>query len=235
MRGLAVYDLHNALTTAPPFPNKQTGETREILLIRHGNTSLNSNDLSIDRIRAWKDPPLSAEGVKEAERLGDKIKRNPPDVLVSSDLKRACQTAQIISARTGAPIVETTKSLRPWDLGDFAGRLSKDVMPAILTFARDRPNEPVPGGESFETFRRRLVGGLKEILARYQGYVGLVTHYRVEQLLKAMAANDWDGTVDFEVFGELKGIGTGTALKMEVPVSALQQLGQAPQQRLRSA
>ena len=228
LRTLAIHDLADGLTSQSKPKPRPEGDTRKILLIRHGATSLNNDDVSVDRVRGWKDIPLSPDGVKEVERLGDKIKRDPPDVLVTSDLKRACETAKIISARTGVPVVEITKAFRPWDVGSLAGQLSKKIVPVLADYASNKPDEPVSSRESFNDFRKRFLGGLKETLQKYDGVVGIVTHHRGERLLRAWAAKGFppDGAVDIAVFSEHGGA-TGSARTMQIPMAALQQFGEA--------
>ena len=88
--------------------HKQNG-SRSIQIIRHGATNLNNDDVSVDRIRGWANVPLSDDGREEALRLADMITSNPPDVLVSSDLERALDTAKIISNCANVPIGMVTE------------------------------------------------------------------------------------------------------------------------------
>ena len=102
-------------------PNALAVPTRTIQLIRHGATRLNNDDVSVDRIRGWKDIPLSPDGKKEAERIGREIAKNPPDFIASSDLERAYDTAKAIADACDMAVGDVTKGFRPWNLGDFEG------------------------------------------------------------------------------------------------------------------
>lgn len=197
-------------------------ELRKVHIIRHGATSLNSTDASMDRIRGWKDVPLSPEGRKEAEKLGDKLAKAPPSVLVSSDLKRAHDTAQIISDKTGAPYDGSTHMFRPWNVGDYAGQLSSKVLPILGKYAAEKPEEQVPGGESFNDFRQRFLNGLLAVLIKHDGDVGVVAHHRNERLLNAWAKAGFkpDGTIDEKEFNS-KGESTGGAQSMVIPMDKL--------------
>jgi broad specificity phosphatase PhoE len=200
-------------------------ETRTIMLIRHGATKLNNDDVSVDRIRGWKDIPLSKDGEEEAHHLGEKIKNlsDKPDVIVSSDLKRAADTASIISEITGIPLVEETKNFRPWNVGEYAGSVTKDAVPVLAKFATEKPDEKLPGGESFDDFARRFFGGVSKVLSQHKGKVAIVTHHRGERLMKAWIKNGCppDGEIDKTEFCK-KGEPTGAIMDLKIPMNALE-------------
>ncbi len=198
-----------------------TDKTRTIMLIRHGATKLNNDDVSVDRIRGWKDIPLSKEGEEEAIRLGKEIKKDKPSVIISSDLKRAADTAAIISDMNDIPMKET-KDFRPWDVGDYAGTVSKDTVPILVDYATNKPKEDLPGGESFDDFAGRFFGGLAKVLDQYDGKVAIVTHHRGERLMKAWIKNGSpaDGEIDKAEFCK-KGEPTGAVMNLKIPVHAL--------------
>lgn len=193
---------------------------RTILMIRHGATELNNDDVSVDRIRGWKDIPLSEEGRKEAKRIAEKLKDSPPDVIFSSDLKRAHDTAKEISKATGAPIIEASKGFRPWDVGDLAGQTSQKAIPILADYAENKPDKKVAGGESFNEFRERFFGAVSKALDKEDGVVAIVAHHRNERLLKAWIKKNCpeDGDIDIKEFNR-KGEPTGSAerLKINVP------------------
>lgn len=201
---------------------KKKGGQRDVMVIRHGATHLNNQDTSVDRIRGWLDVPLSEDGISEAEKSAKKIEKQPPDVLFCSDLKRARETARIIADACGLPEPTPTKSLRPWDVGKFAGVSSKIGVPALLDYAMNKPNEKVPNGESFNDFRNRFFEGLSEILNGNDGCVGIVTHHRCERLLSAWEAAGFpsDGSIDGKVFSK-KGEGTAGFEIMSIPQGKL--------------
>ena len=163
------------------------------LLIRHGSTALNSEDSSVDRIRAWKDEPLDEGGIAGAHKTADAMaagKIPKPDYLATSDLSRAHDTAKIVAQKNNLPIKEVTKALRPWDLGQFAGKKTSEVHQKILTYIA-KPDVPVPGGESFNSFKNRFVQGMKFLRAKYPGQTpGLVSHHRVDRLIEYLQNGD---------------------------------------------
>lgn len=200
--------------------------SRDIVIIRHGATKLNNDDVSVDRIRGWKDIPLSDDGRKEAEKLGDKLKKTDvPHHMVTSDLKRAHETANIISDKIGVPVAEATESFRPWNVGEYAGEKSEKAIPILAHYAENTPDKPMPKGESFNQFKQRYFDGLKDALEKYPGKVAVVTHHRGERLLKAWkkAGFPANGDIDIKEFNQ-KGEATGHAENMSIPVSALKKV-----------
>ena len=198
------------------------GSERHLQLIRHGATRLNNDDVSVDRIRGWKDVPLSPDGKSEAESLAKVIAKNPPDALFSSDLCRAEETASIIAKACGLKMEKATKDFRPWNVGEFAGQKSKEAVPILAEYATETPDKPVPGGESFNSFRGRFFKGLLKALQSNDGLVAVVSHHRAERLLKAWAKAGFpkDGAIDEAEFSK-KGEPTGHCEILKIPLARL--------------
>lgn len=196
---------------------------KHVLIIRHGSTELNNHqDESKDKIRGFMNVPLDYKGRQQAKKLAEGLKA---DVLVSSDLARASETAFIISQATKIPLALVTPAFRPWDLGKYTGKSSKEC--ADIDKFVERPNEKVPSGggfqgESFNSFRHRLFGGLYGVLSRPTGLVGVVTHHRVERLLEAWRAAGYPRNLDIDVkvFAQ-KGEAPGKAIDFVVPLERL--------------
>src|SRR5215469_6722522 len=115
-------------------------------IVRHGKTRLNDEtSASVDRERGWSDVPLTPEGRQEAKAAALKLKSKGIEAIVSSDLNRAKETANIIGGILGIK-PEFSFELRPWNLGDLTGRVMKEAKPQICAYAK-KPEEKVPGGE----------------------------------------------------------------------------------------
>ena len=195
--------------------------TRIIQLIRHGATKLNNDDVSVDRIRGWSDVPLSPDGHEEAIKLGDSLASDPPNSIVSSDLLRAEETAKIISKLTKSPLVESSKSFRPWNVGDYTGKLTSDCIP-ILEEHTKNPNKELPGGESFNSFKTRFLKGLLNALNKHHGMIALVTHHRGERLLKAWKEGRYN-KINLSEFNR-RGEHTGSAEAFLIPMDKLREM-----------
>lgn len=68
---------------------------KRIYIIRHGQTYINN----YNKMQGWCDTPLTEKGVKEAEAIGETLKSVPFDIALSSDLKRASDTCDLIIER----------------------------------------------------------------------------------------------------------------------------------------
>jgi len=188
-------------------------------LIRHGATKYNnSTDESADRIRGWMDIPLSKEGVQEADKLADGLKNSGITRIFTSDLSRAEETAEAIAESLEIDYVPTM-NLRPWNLGKFAGQSTKDALPEIAEYVRNKPDEKVPEGESFNSFKKRAFEGLSMVVKSADSNVAMVTHHRIERLLKAWVKKGCppDHSIDMGTFlskGEDPGHSERVAVKM---------------------
>ena len=192
--------------------NKGSNPTnRNILVVRHGSTAM--NDPGDERIRAWIDVPLDEKGIEEAKAVGRRLK-GLIDVIIASDLIRTRQTAKEISKETGAPIIAFTKAARPWDVGDFAGKPVPEVLPLLYKAAKDTPGEKLPGGESFDSFRKRWLQEVKEIEKAFPDKrIAIVTHHRNERMYDAWKKKGAPENLDFDwdTFA-VKGIPPGNVL-----------------------
>ena len=87
-----------------------------IYIIRHGQTDWNIEH----RTQGQTDISLNANGIKQAELSTKKIENLKIDNIISSDLKRAYLTAQIINKNFNKRI-ETDKRLREFCFGTLEG------------------------------------------------------------------------------------------------------------------
>jgi broad specificity phosphatase PhoE len=133
------------------------------------------------------DLPLSKQGREEAENTARELRKTDLDVVFCSDLVRSRDTARAIAKVCGCEVIEL-RALRPWDLGKFTGQPVKQANSEIEEFACRKPDARVPDGESFDTFRSRLFGGLKSIVGFNAAEPALIVHNVVERVLKGWVA-----------------------------------------------
>ena len=93
-----------------------------IFLVRHGETVDNARQI----MQGQTQGELNARGREQAQHLADRLATEQVDAVVSSDLRRAIQTAEYISARHGLS-VSVTPLLRERDWGSFTGRFIPDL------------------------------------------------------------------------------------------------------------
>lgn len=85
--------------------------------IRHGSTQWNR----LGKLQGQLDTDLTEEGREQARLLGNRLAKEEWDGILSSDLSRAKETAQIISDLAGIPIIRTDKRLRERKYGQVEG------------------------------------------------------------------------------------------------------------------
>ena len=132
-------------------------KTPVLYVIRHGRTSYNQKGL----FRGEADIPLTEEGYKDAEQAANELSNIEPAFIASSDKKRAIQTAKVLAKDTGIEI-HPHSDLRAWNLGKFSGEpKNKENLAELEQYIKD-PDKAVPGGESLQDFRDRVLPMLAE-------------------------------------------------------------------------
>jgi broad specificity phosphatase PhoE len=128
---------------------------RRLVLLRHGQTDYNVGG----RMQGHLDSMLTETGVEQAASVAPEIARLVPDRLISSDLKRAVDTADLVSAACGLPVKYDAR-LRETHLGEWQGRTVAEIehgWPGAIATWRSDPGWAPPGGESrIEVVRRSL-------------------------------------------------------------------------------
>jgi probable phosphoglycerate mutase len=159
-------------------------DATRIIAIRHGETAWNVDT----RIQGQLDVPLNETGRWQAQRLARALAaREPIDVVYTSDLLRAWETARAVSETTGAPVV-SDEGLRERGFGVFQGKTFAEIEASLPEEAlRWRKRDPFwapEGGESLTAMRRRVVETLQTLASRHTGeQIVLVAHGGVLDLL----------------------------------------------------
>ena len=136
-----------------------------ILLARHGETDWNREG----RWQGWADPPLNDTGREQARRLAGELRPMRFDAVYSSDLRRAHETAEILAAPHGAPVVVDT-GLREIDVGSWSGLTRAEI-------AEQFPDGRRPDGETHEEHGARVREAVARIArAHLGGRILLVGH-----------------------------------------------------------
>jgi probable phosphoglycerate mutase len=154
-----------------------------LLAIRHGETEWNSQG----RFQGHLNSALNREGLAQAQALGERLSAERFDLLLSSDLGRALQTASAIAMRSGHEIVVEPR-LRERRMGIFQGLTPAEVQARYPSeYARFRSHDPdyvIPEGESARQFYERSVACFTELATRHAGLTfAAVTHGGVLAML----------------------------------------------------
>ena len=139
-----------------------------ILLVRHGETDGNAA-----RILQRPDEPLNERGIRQAERLAQRLSARGFVRILCSDLLRARMTAAPLAARSGITI-EESPLLQERNFGDLRG-----VPYAELTENPFGPDFAPPNGEDWPAFHARVADAFALIASRRRSVNGtlvVVTH-----------------------------------------------------------
>lgn len=154
-----------------------------LIAIRHGETEWNSEG----RFQGHLNSVLNEEGRAQAQALAERLAAERFDLLLSSDLGRALQTASAVAMRTGHEILVEPR-LRERRMGIFQGLTPAEVQARYPEeYARFRTHDPdyvIPGGESMRQLFERSVACFSALAERYAGLtLATVTHGGVLAML----------------------------------------------------
>ena len=140
-----------------------------LLLVRHGESTWNA----VGRMQGQADPGLSARGRAQTLALRPLVEAREPDAVVSSDLRRARETLDLLGLRGTADA-----RWRETDVGRWSGRLVDDLVaedgPAYRAWLENLHTPP--GGEAWEEMRDRVVEAVLALAAEGVGTALVVTH-----------------------------------------------------------
>ena len=175
------------------------GDHINLYFIRHGETDYNVEG----RFIGVSDQPLNENGIEQAKKTGLLLKQISPeyDLILTSPLKRAAETANIIAQVIDSNIpVVYEELLKERDYGVFEGKTEKEInqiCPEVIAqYRRDKPNTRPPNGELAEAVENRIKTLMTEkIINEYKELknIILVTHLnpiRAVLLLLKMAEPD---------------------------------------------
>jgi 2,3-bisphosphoglycerate-dependent phosphoglycerate mutase len=142
------------------------------------------NELGI--ATGWNQGALSETGKRQAHELGLRRRDDELSVVLTSDLRRAVETAEIAFAGSSLPVVQDAR-LRECNYGTLNG------MPRARLEAERllRLEEPFPEGESWRQAVERVGGLLHELPRAHAGERVLVighiaTHWALEHLARGV-------------------------------------------------
>jgi len=162
--------------------------TNRYFIFRHGHSLRQIKKIA----SCWPEPkllPLTEQGRRKVFASAKKLAKAKIDLIISSDLLRAKETAQIISKVTGAKIVYD-KRLREVNVGEFNGRDPKFVWDYWMAQDNQFFSKP-KGGESLADIQRRVYECVADLDKKYEGRaIVLVSHELpltiIEQTLKGI-------------------------------------------------
>ena len=193
-----------------------------LYIIRHGETQWNK----VKRLQGQTDIPLAEEGIRLARETGQGMKELPIDLVISSPLTRAVQTAQLLTEGRDVPML-TDERIIEISFGQWEGEciLESEVLPA--DFRKLFYEDPLycmrpPGGETFDEVRRRTGEFYRSLLANPEyadKNILISTHGAASRCLLTQFYEDkddiWRGGVPKNCAVTIVEVSDGTAVVLE--------------------
>lgn len=154
----------------------------KLYVVRHGETVWNIEN----KVQGITDIDLTEKGIKDAENLKELVSTLNIDVVISSPLKRAKDTAKILidsklPINTDDRIIE-----RDWGLNEGANIKDVDTIDCWDVILNTR----VQNIESIQDFMYRVSDFIEDIKIRYKDFnVLVVTHSAVIRVIHYLLGN----------------------------------------------
>jgi broad specificity phosphatase PhoE len=148
-----------------------------LYLIRHGQTLENLNRIFQGRNQGT----LTPEGIQANDKLAEELRHVKFDVLFTSNLMRAVDTArQIALYHPEVPFIEDARLVER-DMGVLQGQ----SIPHGYNYC-----QPIEGGETLEQMKCRMQQFVDEIMSRWQDRtIAIVSHGISIRILKCILMN----------------------------------------------
>ncbi len=159
----------------------------KIIFVRHGQSVKNLIGLFTDEVN---DFPLTRKGEKQAKQAGEVLKSHGVDLILTSPVLRARQTATILSKTLGVVHLEERKELVEVDSGSWDGKTIHDgnikkERDVYLSLSAEERFLAKRGhtGESWFDVEKRISQVIDDILVNHKGKtVVIVSHMGVNML-----------------------------------------------------
>ncbi|MCD7897986.1 MAG: histidine phosphatase family protein [Planctomycetaceae bacterium] len=172
---------------------------KQVHLVRHGEPEAGYTRRFLGRVN----PGLSPEGVRQAERIAGHIAGLAPDRILTSPLRRAADTADIIARACRLP-AERDDRLLEIDFGQLEGLTFKEasgLYPGITDSWQALAGDfSFPGGENFRDFDNRAKAMADFVTEAPEKNILLVAHGGILRgVLCHLLAVEADGPLRFRL------------------------------------
>ena len=169
----------------------------KLYLIRHGETT---GDVE-NKYGGSYDDHLTEKGNTQIEVTAGSLVGSKVEIIFTSPLVRAKETAEIINNRIGSKI-EVLEGIQERNYGILGG-LTKDEAikkyPEVVELHKDSKNTD-PEGESYDDFNRRVVEAFELVLNRDYETVAVISHGGpIKVILKLLGMDIPDHIEDGEI------------------------------------
>lgn len=158
----------------------------KIIYFVHGTTTDNLEH----KATGWLPGKLSEKGIQQSLALKEKINMEEIDLVISSDLKRAVDSANNIFK--GKKEILHDKRIRECNYGELDGKDSS------LVLYEEHIDVPFPNGESLKDVEARLRDFCNYLLENYDGKtIALVAHKAPQLALEVITKNvSWEYAIE---------------------------------------
>ncbi|WP_048601745.1 histidine phosphatase family protein [Rubeoparvulum massiliense] len=166
-----------------------------LTIVRHGESLGNVQRV----LQGQQDYPLTERGKQQADKVARRLVKEPFDVILSSDLTRAYDTALAIAKYHRLPVIKM-KELREFQWGILEGLTQGEVVEQYPDLVdEDWGNSGLHGVEGREAIRQRARLVINLLLDEYlHDRVCLVSHGGfINALIMELLNIEWDGAVPF--------------------------------------
>jgi broad specificity phosphatase PhoE len=152
----------------------------------HGTTTDNKDKLAT----GWIPGELSEQGIEQSIVLKGQTNINDFDLVISSDLKRAVDSA--ILTFEGLKEIKNDSRIRECNYGDLNGK------PADLVKYEEHIYTPFPNGESLKDVEKRVRDFSKYLLENYNGkHIAIVAHKAPQMAFQVITEHKtWEQAID---------------------------------------
>lgn len=178
-----------------------------IYLVRHGADDNTKRG-------GWSNQPLTEKGLKQSEELARKLKYGNcnAEIIYSSDLLRARQTAEILAQHLNLE-VEYNAEFREVNNGDLAGMDNElaDKLYPNLYWRKLEWEQHYPNGESPKEFYERIKSAWEKLIKSNHKNVILVSHGGVINVIMHLV-----NCAEYSNMNITYKVGTADFLKIEI-------------------
>lgn len=140
-----------------------------IIFVRHGRADFPHDRLYCDE---REDPPLTEEGILQAQHAAALLEKQEIDVIYSSPMRRTRSTAELIARNGSVPVLYSAKlKERPFGIWDglYFDEIARDYPEQFQAWKRDPISFVPEGGETITEHKERVTQALAEIIDNHRG------------------------------------------------------------------
>jgi len=175
----------------------------KLYVLRHGQCWANAQGLAAG---GGDNSFLTVQGVAESEAAARELTHLHFDAVVTSPLRRAVQTAEIVRDQVAPNLaIESNANFKELGIGEATDKPDADYIPIMMA------GQVPPGGEPLEQCLDRVQRGLEQLQKRHLHTVLLVCHQGTARMIDCSLHN-WPAAD----FAHHPGLGNGEFKEIQI-------------------